>query len=512
MKNNNIMKQIYSGSSVIIHFTARDASGNLLDISEFNKKVFVFGMYSKHVELDLDIVSNSSFKAFISGDRTKSFGSGQLNVLVELSKGEDRRIGKTTPLSLISPISSNGGHGNTIILDKGCVNAPMTLSNAQISIEMTMGSTLVYEGVDPAVIPTRLSQLDNDTKFITLSEVPEFPKKLSQFDNDENFITSDDIPSIPTSTNDLENNSGFITAEDIPVIPTKTSELTNDSGYITSESLPTRVGQLENDKNYATTNQIPTNNNQLENGAGYITASDIPTIPFEQTNKTFIDLWNIACGTYGKYNLTTKLFELNGLTDLTYDDAVQTYNGTALMRNSIDLSYTRNVGTVIKGKYRTNLQSIFWRSTEIPISAYFSDMEVINIVPYNNDSGYVSTKILATGSKLRVAFGGCPNLRKVIGVLNIELYSASALTGSYTMPLLQEIKISNLKYTTDFLEQAPKVDLPSFTHLVENSANTMPIIVKVHADIYAKLTDGANYPDWANLVTIAQANNITFAV
>lgn len=43
---------------------------------------------------------------------------------------------------------------------------------------------------------------------------------------------------VPTKTSDLTNDSGFLTASDIPTIPTKTSELTNDSGFITAADIP----------------------------------------------------------------------------------------------------------------------------------------------------------------------------------------------------------------------------------------------------------------------------------
>lgn len=41
-----------------------------------------------------------------------------------------------------------------------------------------------------------------------------------------------DIPVVPTKTSDLQNDSGYITQSDIPAIPTKTSELENDSSFI----------------------------------------------------------------------------------------------------------------------------------------------------------------------------------------------------------------------------------------------------------------------------------------
>ena len=39
------------------------------------------------------------------------------------------------------------------------------------------------------------------------------------------------VPTVPTKTSELTNDSGFITASDIPTIPTKTSELENDSNF-----------------------------------------------------------------------------------------------------------------------------------------------------------------------------------------------------------------------------------------------------------------------------------------
>ena len=62
--------------------------------------------------------------------------------------------------------------------------------------------------------------------------------------NAPDFITSDDVP---TKTSDLTNDSGFITADDIPegtggTVPTKTSDLTNDSGFITTSD---RIANME---------------------------------------------------------------------------------------------------------------------------------------------------------------------------------------------------------------------------------------------------------------------------
>lgn len=88
--------------------------------------------------------------------------------------------------------------------------------------------------------------------------IPEVPTKVSELTNDSGFITSADLPepvTVPTKTSELTNDSGFITAEALPEfqnVPTKVSELTNDAGYITSADVPTKVSQLTNDSSFMT--------------------------------------------------------------------------------------------------------------------------------------------------------------------------------------------------------------------------------------------------------------------
>ena len=76
---------------------------------------------------------------------------------------------------------------------------------------------------------------------------------------------------VPTKTSQLENDSGFITVEDVP---TKTSELVNDSDFATNasvdekiggvtSSIPTKVSQLENDSNFATKTELNRVNQNL---------------------------------------------------------------------------------------------------------------------------------------------------------------------------------------------------------------------------------------------------------
>ena len=56
---------------------------------------------------------------------------------------------------------------------------------------------------------------DGENKFITLNDIPRviIPTKLSEFENDEGFITLSDIPEvyIPTNLSEFNNDEWFIT-------------------------------------------------------------------------------------------------------------------------------------------------------------------------------------------------------------------------------------------------------------------------------------------------------------
>ena len=91
-------------------------------------------------------------------------------------------------------------------------------------------------------IPTKTSQLTNDSGFITdaaltgYAKTTDIPTKTSQLDNDSNYITANEAPvtSVNSKTGAVQLNASDVGAlPDTTVIPTKTSQLDNDSGFIT---------------------------------------------------------------------------------------------------------------------------------------------------------------------------------------------------------------------------------------------------------------------------------------
>lgn len=92
-----------------------------------------------------------------------------------------------------------------------------------------------------ATLPSKVSELTNDSGFITDAALP---TKVSQLENDTKFITAKDVPVVPTNVSTFTNDAGYITASDIPAIPTKVSELTNDKGYLVASDVANKVDKV----------------------------------------------------------------------------------------------------------------------------------------------------------------------------------------------------------------------------------------------------------------------------
>ena len=222
-----------------------------------------------------------------------------------------------------------------------------TVNNAKITVQKNWTKVKDFtlnQSTDETInitVPTKVSDLSNDTWFITSSSLP---TKVSDLQNDTWFITSS---SLPTATSDLTNDSWYITSADIP---TNVSDFTNDAWYITSASLPTvNNNKITIQKNGTkvddfTLNQssdktiniaVPTKTSDITNDSWYITKSvndltnytltsslssvatsgdywdlnNLPTIPADTADLTngawFITAWDLASGSWIWISWTT---------------------------------------------------------------------------------------------------------------------------------------------------------------------------------------------------------------
>ena len=110
-------------------------------------------------------------------------------------------------------------------------------------------SELVKQEIDNSKFVTAEEFSGLTSEFATKAEIP---TKTSQLHNDSRFITKDDITGItvnvPTKTSDLENDRGFITIEEF-------SGLTSE--FATKKEIPTKVSQLEDSKEYLKKSELP---------------------------------------------------------------------------------------------------------------------------------------------------------------------------------------------------------------------------------------------------------------
>lgn len=142
------------------------------------------------------------------------------------------------------------------------------------------------------VVPTKVSDLTNDSGFQTASDVSTYVTGLG-------YITSE---SLPTNVSDLTNDSGFQTASDVSTYVTglgyqtasDVSTYVTGLGYITSSSLPTAVSELSNDSGFQTSSDVST----YVTGLGYQTSTDVTTTITSYAYTNADDVSSIVLG-YG---------------------------------------------------------------------------------------------------------------------------------------------------------------------------------------------------------------------
>lgn len=208
----------------------------------------------------------------------------------------------------------------------------------------------------------------------------------------------------------------------------------------------------------------------------------------------FIDMWNAACGKWGRYNPLTGYFELNGLTDITYGQAIEIYNLGAIDRYDCRGFYRREGCTA-----RTNLPRRIESQRSYTTMGFhvvnFMSLRYAEVINLDHCSGLDSDGFMIDIRKDFWGYGSLPDywlyaprVRKIIGVIDMRLVTAANSVGGVVARELEDVLIANLKVSTYLLVYCPKLSVGSAGFLVANAANTEPITVPVHPDVYAKLT------------------------
>ena len=120
----------------------------------------------------------------------------------------------------------------------------------------------------------------------------------SSFDGDYNSLTNK--PTIPTKTSQLTNDSGFITDAAL-------------TGYAKTTDIPTKTSQLDNDSNYITASEAPVQSVNKKTGAVVLTQDDVGDgTTYVRTHNDFTDVLKTQINT-NKDNIATLDGDVEGL-------------------------------------------------------------------------------------------------------------------------------------------------------------------------------------------------------
>lgn len=165
------------------------------------------------------------------------------------------------------PVNADNAHLPTSLAVKDYVDSSVSSSMNTIISGLNLGTASTKNFSTDMNTPANLPTTSAITSYIS----------------NQGFATRSQLP---TKTSELTNDSGFITAKDLPNVPDVVSAFTNDAGYITSAALPTKTSDLTNDSGFLTASSLPTKTSDLTNDSGYITAQDIPSIPSKTSDLT----------------------------------------------------------------------------------------------------------------------------------------------------------------------------------------------------------------------------------
>ena len=191
-----------------------------------------------------------------------------------------------------------------------------------------------------------------------------------------NWDDIEDRPTIPTKTSELTNDSGFITTANIP---TKTSDLVNDSGFISEETEP----QFTSSPAHGITSTDITNwDNKSDFSGSYNDLTDKPSIPAPQVNSD----WNSNSGVSQILNKPTLA---TVATSGDYDDLT---NKPTIPDPQVQADWTESDST--KASYIKNKPSLpsaqiqsDWNQTNTGEVDYIKNKPT-NVSAFNNDAGY----------------------------------------------------------------------------------------------------------------------------
>lgn len=267
---------------------------------------------------------------------------------------------------------------------------------------------------------------------------------------------------------------------------------------------------------------LPYIKEQLYSSKDILVEDNFLTLTSPAKRYVFDELWRYMAGEWGTVDYShteddgsERPYYLNELW-LTYEEAAAIMSAGRITNSNAQYLYAYST-------IRTNLPptvGAYPFTSTMPKSfingiIHNSKIEVLNLTT----RGYQ----ICMGSPLaegdEAVFDHIPNLRKIIGVINLGVIPGNlALKFIRNAPKLEDIQIKYLWGHIN-LVGVPNISAASLKYMIENRHNSNAITITLHADAYNKIivaeSAGDNAEDltkvseWSGLVELAASKNVT---
>lgn len=202
------------------------------------------------------------------------------------------------------------------------------------------------------------------------------------------------------------------------------------------------------------------------------------------------------------YNEQTGFYELNGLTNITENQMLEIYKFYYPIL--LDDSITAFAGFTGRTNFPFKVNPGGW---VVSLKCDYLCVNAINLEVFNVGVENVTVNYIIPQNMIGM-FYRCVKLHTILGEIRVN--NVTNFNNSFSScSALVNFKIKFIKQSISFSD-SPLISLESLQYLITNAANTSPITVTVHADVYAKIQDESQ-ADWHALIALAQEKRITFA-
>ena len=326
---------------------------------------------------------------------------------------------------------------------------------------------------DKSEIPTKTSQLQNDSDFTTMSAVEakgyasatDIPSRLSQLENDTNFTDEEKVNDIVDSKDyatKTYTDTELAKKANVTDVPSKTSQLQNDSNFIA-------------DANYVHTDNNYTNEDK-ERVAGF-------------TNEIYY-------ATYGTETLAQLLAQINAGKYIICNYEDRPYTLKKWTSNAVFLQTVYgniNYSIAVNSGGWSKAETAFLRNTDVKtVATTGSYTDLINkpTIPtktseLTNDNGFVDEERSAEIAEEHINSKGFCTMEEVIekGYATEASLATVAKTGNYN-DLSNKPALATVAISGSYTDLSNKPDVPTTTETWVMETEGGEVITK---DIYVKL-------------------------